>query len=97
MTVKEVLPAPRDWVVFHYHTASDGKVTDWFWQPLSYVAHCLDADGQSAILPFINGWLPTNETEFVMSHPAAAREWLYDETNIVEREALERYLEAVQA
>lgn len=94
MTIVQVLPAPENWVVFHY-TAEGATVSDWFWQPLAYVAHCID-EGQMVILPVINGRLPIAKTDFIMSHPVTAMEWIYDDTNIVERESLERYLKAVQ-
>lgn len=100
MIIKQILPAPSNWVVFFY-TSFENKVTPWHWQPLSFMAHCIEEDGTEVILPLISRdyglSVPPPNVEVCISHPAAAREWLYDDTDIVEHEALERYLEAVTA
>lgn len=95
MTIIQVLPVPPNWVVFHC-ADHPTQVSPWQWEPLAYMALC--ADG--GILPMLTGErglsLPADNSEFFVCHPAAAREWLYHDTDIIEVEALERYLEAVQ-
>ena len=99
MTIKQIMPAPPHWLAFFY-TTFEGKVTPWHWEPLAYMAHCVDDDGTDVVLPMISRdyglSVPPPNAEVCVCHPAAAMEWLYDDTDIVEREALERYLEAVQ-
>jgi hypothetical protein len=99
MKIKQILPAPKNWVVFHYANHPGNVVTPWHWEPLAYMALCVDDEGEEVALPMINREyglsVPPPNVEVCVSHPAAAREWLYDDTDIVEKEALERYLEAV--
>ena len=100
MEIKQILPAPTSWVVFHYANHPGNAVTPWYWEPLAYMAHCVDDEGEEVVLPLISREyglsVPPSNGEGCVCQPVAAREWLYDDTDIVEKEALERYLEAVQ-
>lgn len=99
MTIVEIIPAPRDWVVFFYHNRDDNSVSPWHWQPLAYMAQCADEDGAQFVAPLIDDsrglMLPSPATEFCICHPVMARAWLDDESDIVEREMLEEYLSEV--
>lgn len=104
LNTKAIMPAPKDWIVFHYTDQGGGKVTPWQWQPLAFVAHVVDDDGVEAIVPMLEGeWglvLPACNMVHSMCHPAAAGAWLDDAadedgTHIVEVEALREYLKRV--
>lgn len=98
--IKTVMPAPQNWLVFHYTDKGD-KVSPWQWQPVMFVAHVVDDDGVEAIVPMIDGeWghvLPADNMTICMVHVAlAAGEWLDGDTDLVNAEGLAEYLEKAQ-
>lgn len=99
LTIKTIMSAPPNWLVFH-HSENDGKVSPWYWAPIMFVAHVVDADGVEAIVPMIEGeWglvLPADNMTVCMCHAAAASTWLDEGENLVEADGLAKYLEKVQ-
>ena len=99
LSIKAIMPAPSDWLVFHY--ASEGNtVSPCHWSPVMFVAHVVYDDGVEAVVPMIDGeWghvLPANNMTICMVHVAVAAKWLDKDTDLVDAHGLAEYLKKVQ-